>query len=908
MEQLRGTHDLKQLPLWGPYTKKYIGISHIADATRGLRFDLSLFPGFYRRKVDVPNTMWESGYHPWEAAPDLSWYTHRHELEWKDQVYADITYAESSSSSRLIRCELVNRTQASQNVVLHYMASLHFPQVRGHGERLRTVRPELPKEGALWKDALDYETLSFATPRPSDNLVYDGFFRGEERVQDFVQGSALRLGKETGDRVSYTFELAEPLKQAALLLRYRMTDGQRLCLEIGGVPDTSVHLEGTGKPEAAIAVLGALPAGRHEIVFMAAESDEFTTDGGSGSGSAELDGFVIAEKDDLEHVRFETEAAEAHPQRFAGPVPNSLLLKYEGIDTYYGLLWAYEDYEIREFHCDELDRFMRHNVHHHVNSVFHGDGEGHFTNVYLRPIPLAPQSSSVLYGLVCSGTRDEVERQLAQFKPDAELCEAAFVSLKQKSQAKPFNSSGAPYRLSQQLMEATLCTNVVYPVYTRRSYIRHNTPGRWWDSLYTWDSGFIGIGLAELNIQRAVECLNAYVTEPGDPHAAFIHHGSMVPVQHYLFLELWNKTQSRELLNYFYPRLKQYYRFYAGKLGSSTTAALSSHLLKTWDYFYNSGGWDDYPPQVEVHRSGLTAEAAPVSNTCHAIRIAKILKMAASAIGGLEQDIAEYDDDITRLGIAVQKYAWDEESGYFGYVLHDQMGNPKDLLRHESGQNYNMGLDGAYPLVAGICTSAQERRLLAYISDEKRLWSPIGLSTVDQSAAYFRKDGYWNGAVWMPHQWFYWKMLLGLGCSEPAHRIARTALDLWRTETEATYNCYEHFIVQSGRGAGWHHFGGLSAPVLSWFAAYYRPGTLTCGYDVWLEKADFNDDNTELSVDLRYFGAEGKEHAALVCMKAGRTYRVAWNGKAIHAVTNGDGLLDIHLPGESRGKLTVTPV
>ena len=32
---------------------------------------------------------------------------------------------------------------------------------------------------------------------------------------------------------------------------------------------------------------------------------------------------------------------------------------------------------------------------------------------------------------------------------------------------------------------------------------------------------------------------------------------------------------------------------------------MKSSLLKTWDYFYNSGGWDDYPPQVHVHRQGL---------------------------------------------------------------------------------------------------------------------------------------------------------------------------------------------------------------------------------------------------------------------------------------------------------------
>ena len=47
-DPLAHTHDLR-LPDWGPYTKKYTGISHLPDPKSGLRFDLSVFPGYYRR-------------------------------------------------------------------------------------------------------------------------------------------------------------------------------------------------------------------------------------------------------------------------------------------------------------------------------------------------------------------------------------------------------------------------------------------------------------------------------------------------------------------------------------------------------------------------------------------------------------------------------------------------------------------------------------------------------------------------------------------------------------------------------------------------------------------------------------------------------------------------------------------
>jgi hypothetical protein len=79
----------------------------------------------------------------------------------------------------------------------------------------------------------------------------------------------------------------------------------------------------------------------------------------------------------------------------------------------------------------------------------------------------------------------------------------------------------AAFQFSQERMAATVLTNVVYPVYTRRSHIRHYTPGKWWDCLYTWDSGFIGLGLLELDLERAVDCLNAYTTPPGDQGSFF---------------------------------------------------------------------------------------------------------------------------------------------------------------------------------------------------------------------------------------------------------------------------------------------------------------------------------------------------------------------------------------------------
>ncbi len=44
---------------------------------------------------------------------------------------------------------------------------------------------------------------------------------------------------------------------------------------------------------------------------------------------------------------------------------------------------------------------------------------------------------------------------------------------------------------------------------------------------------------------------------------------------------------------------------------------------------------------------------------------------------------------------------------------------------------------------------------------------------------------------------------------------AERALALWEREVGESWCCFEHFPIETQRGAGWHHFGGLSSPILS---------------------------------------------------------------------------------------------
>ncbi len=886
------SHDL-HLPNWGPYSKRYAGISHIPDVNQGLRFDVGIIPGHYRRQMLVPNEKWASGHFPWEAVPDLSYYAYRYELEWKDQVYCDVSFSAISDHARLLRSNFVNTTDSEQNLMVHLVAFMNFPPVRPYSdEPIQIMKVTLPK-GGLWFGALDYEELIYAVSRPTDNLVEDGMLRAEIRAHGLVDGSGIGcgFGKDTGDMVHFRFALSKGIPNATVTFRYKLDGDKPLSFLLSGSIQGELVFSGEKHDGLGFSCLslnvGRLEPGDFDITL--------TSQGGIG---VVLDGFAITNAVHVDEICFEIHKWTHTPQIMVGPHPQSVILKFADTDVYYGLAWDLPDFWIRQILNDELDNLLRWLVPNNYSEIIEGSGEGHFTDIFLRPIFLSPHSEKMIFAMTCFGSQIEVEGLLSDFhfKKSEEL-EQIYIAAREKTDYIDYLPSSEKYRFSQERMAATELMNVVYPVYTRRQYIRHNTPGKWWDCLYTWDSGFIGLALLELDQQRAIDCLNAYLTPAGDTHAAFIHHGSPVPTQMYLFHELWNRTQDRTLLESFYPKLRQYYLFLAGRSGSSTTRGLQSNLLRTWEYFFESGGWDDYPAQIYTLEGKGEAQITCVAITSHAIRSAKILAEAAKVLG-LSDDEAIYNEDISIFSDALQRYAWDEDSGYFSYVCHNEAGVPIGHLRNKNGINYNMGLDGITPLQAGICTTEQEKLFWDRLKDTNRFWTKIGLSTVDQSAPYYRNDGYWNGAVWMPHQWFIWKTALDLGQGEFANKIANTALDLWKTEVETSYYCFEHFLIQSGRGAGWHQFSGLSSPVVSWFGAYHRPGRLTTGSDIWVEEVQFTNFNRCLFARLRRMG-HPRSVSLIVNMQPGFHYSAKWNGQSIGFTEINSGSFQIEIPFDS---------
>ena len=715
----QSSHDITSLSKWGPYSKEYFGISHIADLQSGIQVEFMLIPGQYRRNFKIPNALFEAGVHPWQVTADMKHITYRHDIEWKDKVYVDATWHIIDDQRILLETHCVNNTDQTQNINLQLAAR----KKGGTDEQ--------------WTPEMDFR------------------------------------------------------------------------------------------------------------------NDDF-------------------------------------------------LVEYPEVGVTYGVAWNYPMSEIRQFRCEKLEHLMHRKVHDHVFKNLKGDLKGHYTVNFLRPITIKPQQDTTILQLIACGTKEDVRKMLESFHMEG-ADKALAAEANSRIIHQPVREDAEKFALGQKLMQATMLTNVVYPIDCLGSPIRHFCPGKNWNSLYTWDCGFIGWTMSEIAPYRGYEIIRQYTTTP-EEEAPFIHHGTPLATQILAIGDVWKNNGCDEaILQEIYPRLKRFYDYMTGPRFMK-----ASGLLETWNLFYNSGGWDDYPAQWTIRpQKELRLRTSPMVSTSYYIRCAKILRLMASHLG-LKADVKEFDRNIATMAKGILDNAWDDECGYFGYVVHDKDYKPIGLYRTDEGVNFNMGIDGVTPLVAGITTKEQQECLLGHIFTKGELWSDCGITAVDQTAPYYSVDGYWNGTVWMPHQMILWKTMLDLGKPELAKKIAMTALENWERECRDSYNCYEHFMIESRRGGGWNNFSGLSTPVINWHNAYFRSGTVSTGFGTLVSCLQWNNDLTEMNATLE-FDKEliGKETALIICAKPGLEYTITINGKKIETVQN-DGLIEIrHHVGKGQACIKV---
>ena len=100
------------------------------------------------------------------------------------------------------------------------------------------------------------------------------------------------------------------------------------------------------------------------------------------------------------------------PDIIEGPSSNSIILKYDNIETYYGVRLNHNDLEVRDWTIDNLPEEYNIELINSKKSKFYIDEKAHFTDLHLNPIIIDANSSKVINGIVCTGTKEEVYNRL----------------------------------------------------------------------------------------------------------------------------------------------------------------------------------------------------------------------------------------------------------------------------------------------------------------------------------------------------------------------------------------------------------------------------------------------------------------------------------------------------------------
>lgn len=889
-----GKKMIDLMGVWGPYSKKYSGISRITDhkTEKGVRFDCVVSPAIENADSRVPNVTVPVGVHPWEAASDYSFYSYRYDLEWKDRVYADVSFTRLTGESVLIRTKFFNNTEMKQICLLNLFSAVEYTSVF-------SSTPLLPKK-CVYIDALDYVNFDYATVRPWDRQTHDAMKKGEFFDDRFCGHRGLgdrddnryilqkfsKFGAEKGDTVSYSADIKDEFSDPALFVRYRTTDGKDAEFTLSGKDVVFPESDSMNTVKFPVDIK------KGENIFT------FTS---KGTGGIELDFIALCESG--EEIKVNSEAHLFVPNIKISETNSGkkVSYKYDGIDGEFNIRTFNSSTRFRDFptgcledsptaRISQPDESFQNMLETFSGSFSekHSD-EGFYHNTVVHTIYIDPQKTHTEYAVLSFG-----ETEYLTAEEYEKIYENAVASLEKQE----LNEKGKKYEFSNKILRSTVLQNTVYPLYRHGEYVIHHTPGKRWDSFYTWDSGFIGLGMLEYAPKLADYILDTYLSDSENPDYAFLLHGSPVPTHIYQYFEMLCRNNDKESLLKYYPRVKMFYDFLAGKIHGSQTDKFKTGLTSTFDYFYNCSGMDDLPPQKQMYKDNIQKYTAPVISTSHVIRCAKILYIAADILG-LEQDKLVYSADIEKRTLALQEYSWDEDSGYFSYVIHDENGNFKRRYTTENGENLNKTMDGIYPIIAGAVTDGQKEKILSHLKSEKEMFTPVGISAVDRTASYYVTNGYWNGNVWMAHQWFVWKTMLDLGETDFACKIAKTAIDIWKKEVEYSYYTFEMINIETQRGGWFHNFGGLSTPVSLWTNAYYKKGTLTAGFDTLINYSEFNSDCTELKCKITYYG-NGEKFSCIAVMNGEKTdYSVSVNGKETPFNMRDGSAIEITLDGKS---------
>ena len=162
-------------------------------------------------------------------------------------------------------------------------------------------------------------------------------------------------------------------------------------------------------------------------------------------------------------------------------------------------------------------------------------------------------------------------------------------------------------------------------------------------------------------------------------------------------------------------------------------------------------------------------------------RIARILGDPAEA--------ARLEGERRRLVAAMNRVLWSEDAGLY-------------LDELPGGHAPRVAASNFLPLIAGVPSARQARRMVGVLRDRARFGGEWVLPTISRDDPAFYDQQYWRGSIWPPMNYLVLQGLRRYGFDELASELAWKGALMFLADRRRTGFCRENFDARSGRGRG----------------------------------------------------------------------------------------------------------
>lgn len=205
-------------------------------------------------------------------------------------------------------------------------------------------------------------------------------------------------------------------------------------------------------------------------------------------------------------------------------------------------------------------------------------------------------------------------------------------------------------------------------------------------------------------------------------------------------------------------------------------AAGTPHQLY-WNTALGSG-MDDIPKPT---RKG----SGWVDMSCQMVMQYRQLALICRELGQPEK-AARFDRQAQLIGDRINRWCWNQQDGFYYDVLADGT----QFRKKTAG--------GFWPMVAGIASPEQVRRMVGHLRDDREFWRPFIFPTLaaDEMEYQFPTGAYWRGAVWAPTNYAIIKGLEACGEEDLATEATEKYLAAMNEVFRKTGTVFENYMPE----------------------------------------------------------------------------------------------------------------